>query len=381
MGYFLPVAVALRERGHDVHFVVTQTGQAARLLVKAQFSWMQAPTSAEQPTQNGHPPLSYADIMLRFGYHNCDDLNGLVTGWREIFKLTQTDLLIADHSPTALLAARSLTLPSMLYGSGFFIPPKQTPLPNMRPWIAIPDNKLAAIEAIVLNNINQVLTLHGQPSLLVLAELFEVAEDTILSFPELDHYPHRGPAKYWGVIPGAGHGVIPEWPAMPGQRVFAYLRPEVRHLEATLIALQELGLPTVVYCPGLTEDIKERFSAPFIHFSVSMLDMATITREADAVVSYAAYASTVSFLLSGKPTLMLPFHLEQFLFARRVEQMGAGLLVDPEQPATDLLQKLRRVLFDPLFAGNAQAFARKYAAFPQEVVVANLVRRIEELCA
>jgi hypothetical protein len=39
------------------------------------------------------------------------------------------------------------------------------------------------------------------------------------------------------------------------------------------------------------------------------------------------------------------------------------------------------VVFDPFFAGNAQAFARKYAAFPQAVVIANLVRRIEELAA
>jgi hypothetical protein len=67
--------------------------------------------------------------------------------------------------------------------------------------------------------------------------------------------------------------------------------------------------------------------------------------------------------------------------ARRVEQLGAGLLMDPEKPASDLPQKLQQVVFDPFFAGNAQAFARKYAAFPQEVVVANLVRRIEEICS
>ena len=53
----------------------------------------------------------------------------------------------------------------MLYGSGFFVPPKQTPLPNMRPWVAIHPEMLSAIEAEVLKNINQVMRLHAQPPL------------------------------------------------------------------------------------------------------------------------------------------------------------------------------------------------------------------------
>ncbi len=380
LGYFLPVAIELRRRGHEVRFVVTQTGQAARLLSRFDFSWFQAPTRPEQAGLASHPPLSYADIMWRFGYHDRDDLNGLVTAWREILKLANTDLLIADHSPTALLAARTLQLPVMLYGSGFFIPPRQTPLPNMRPWLPISDMQLRDIEGKVLSSLNHILAIHGCPRLNALSELFDVAEDTILSFPELDHYEQRGPAKYWGAIPSAGTGARPEWPDLPGPRIFAYLRPEISHLTPLLEALHVLRLPTLAYCPGIEQDILLRNAAPHLHFSAEMLDMQTLATEAHVIVSYAAYASVLSFLLAGKPAFSLPFHLEQFLFARRIEEMGAGLLVDPEKPADDLAKKLQRVIFDPFFVGNAQAFARKYAAFSQEVVINNLVRRIEELC-
>jgi len=38
-------------------------------------------------------------------------------------------------------------------------------------------------------------------------------------------------------------------------------------------------------------------------------------------------------------------------------------------------------LFEPEFSLNAQAFARKYASFPQDTVIANLIRRIEEIAA
>ena len=83
----------------------------------------------------------------------------------------------------------------------------------------------------------------------------------------------------------------------------------------------------------------------------------------------------------GKPLLLLPGQLEQFMLARRVEEMGAGLMVNPEQPPVDLELKLRRVLYDADFALNAQAFARKYSNFPQGTVIAHLVRRIEEIAA
>jgi hypothetical protein len=70
-----------------------------------------------------------------------------------------------------------------------------------------------------------------KPQLDSLARLFQVAEDSLLSFPELDHYPARGPARYWGMLPAA----VAEdstWPAAPGPRVFSYLRPETPHVEA-----------------------------------------------------------------------------------------------------------------------------------------------------
>lgn len=381
LGYFLPVAIELRQRGHEVRFVVTQTGQAARLLSRFDFSWFQAPTRAEQVGVAAHPPLSYADIMLRFGYHDRDDLNGLVTAWREILKLARTDLLIADHSPTALLAARTLQLPTMLYGSGFFIPPRQTPLPNMRPWMPLPEQQLWNIESKVLDTVNHILATHRRPRLDRLSALFEVEEDAILSFPELDHYECRGDARYWGVIPSAGAGVQPQWPDVPGPRIFAYLRPEVVHLLPLLEALYLLRLPTVAYCPGIDQNLLQRHAALHLHFSTEMLDMRSLTAEAHVIVSYAAYASVLSFLLAGKPAFSLPFHLEQYLFARRIEMLGAGLLMDPEKPPVDLALKLQRVVQDAFFARNAQAFARKYAAFSQKTVVGNIVRRIEELSA
>jgi UDP:flavonoid glycosyltransferase YjiC (YdhE family) len=76
---------------------------------------------------------------------------------------------------------------------------------------------------------------------------------------------------------------------------------------------------------------------------------------------------------------MLPGHLEQFMLARRVEEMGAGRLVNPEQPPGDLRAALADLIDNPVWRGNARAFAAKYAAFDQQAVTGNLVRRIAEM--
>lgn len=379
VGAFLPLARALRQRGHDVRWAVAHTGPAARLLARQGFTWLQAPTCQETPRAG--PPLSYNDILLRFGYANGEDLLGLVVAWRELLRSTGAQAVLADHAPTAILAARTLGIPVVLFCFGFFAPPRQRPLPNMRPWIALQPGRLDALENEALAGINAVLAHFGQPPLGAVAQLFDVAEDTLLGFPELDHYADRGPARYWGNLPDAGVGDAPAWPALPGKRIFGYLRTGTRHHEAALAALHALGQPTVVFFPDAPPALLERYAAPHLVFSATPLDLAQTACEADAAITYASMSTATSLLLKGKPLLLLPGHLEQFLLARRIEEMGAGLMVNPEQPPADLELKLRRLLLEPDFTLNAQAFAHKYSNFPQDTVITHLVRRIEEIAA
>jgi UDP:flavonoid glycosyltransferase YjiC (YdhE family) len=376
IGTFLPIARELRAHGNTVHWVVTHPHQAARLLPKAGFDWLQAPTITEQRREG--PPLSYADILLRFGYADSNNLLGLVVAWRELLRLTGAKVVLADHSPTAILAARTLDIPVMLFGSGFFAPPPVHPTPNMRPWSPVPIEHLLAMDRVVLTSINDVLEGCRKPGLDSLARLFQVAEDSILSFPELDHYPTRGQARYWGMLPAAV-AADSTWPAAPGPRVFSYLRPETPHLEAALQALHGLQGSVLIYAPGLPAELMQRYTAPHVAFSTVPVDLNKVAQQADAGLTYASPAATVAFLMAGKPVLMMPGHLEQFLFAKRVEEMGAGLLQNPEQPPQNLAAMLRQVLTDPGIRANAGAFATKYANFDQNAVMTHIVARIEEL--
>lgn len=377
VGAFMPLARALRDAGHEVHWVVCQPAVVGDFLASEGFTWLAAPTLPEQPRQG--PPLTYADILLRFGYANSQNLFGLVGGWREAMRLTGAQLVMADHSPTSVLAARTLELPVMLFSNGFTVPPRHSPLPNMRPWQAIAEQIIVDLDQAALANVNTVLSRFNTPPLPYLANLFDVAEETMITFPELDHYPDRGQARYWGSLPSAGGGQAVVWPALGSKRLFAYLRPENPHHEAALAALHSLGQATAIYFPGMTPELALRYSAPHLRFLDQPADLDQMAREADVAITYASLATTTAFLLAGKPLLMFPGHLEQFMVARRVVDMGAGLLVNPEEPPGDLRAALTALLDNPNFRTNAQAFARKYAAFDQQAVIGNLVRRVNEL--
>lgn len=378
VGPFLPLARALRAAGHSVRLAVASTSSAAQLLDHEEFAWLQAPRCPERIRPE--PPLTYADILRRWGYADAGTLLGLTVAWRELMRLAGAQLVLADHAPTALLAARTLGLKAMHFSTTFAVPPRRAPTPAMRPWMPLPDEQAAGIERPVLDSVNRVLQRFGRPPLAALWQLFDVDETALLGFEELDHYPERGPARYWGCL-DLGDGTPVRWPEVPGRRVFAYLRTASPHHEAALTALAAREQPTVVFFPDAPRGLAERHARPHLSFAHARPDLGAVVQKADAAVSYGSFTTTIRFLLAGKPLLLLPGNLEQYLLAKRVEQLGAGYAVHPEHPPGDLGGRLHRLLEDPLPAERAREFARRHAGRSQEAVLRDLLRRIGELLA
>ena len=129
---FLPFARELRKRGHEVVMAVRELHHASRMLEDNNIPVMQAPLWL--PTLQGlpDPPLNYAEILLRYGYHDPAGLAGVVSAWRAMLMLFRADVIIASHAPTALFAARSMGLTAAALGTGFSIPPRLNPTPNLR---------------------------------------------------------------------------------------------------------------------------------------------------------------------------------------------------------------------------------------------------------
>jgi hypothetical protein len=159
----LPLAQTLVSHGHEVTLCVREL-HAIKAEQLAAFRFLQSPVMLASINGLPEPPLNYAEILLRFGYLNSDLLLGLVAAWRSLLTLLDADIVVSSHSPTTMLAARTMALPVITVGSGFCVPPRVNPTPNMRPWMPVPAQRLVEADKIVTEAINKVLEHYSQPA-------------------------------------------------------------------------------------------------------------------------------------------------------------------------------------------------------------------------
>jgi UDP:flavonoid glycosyltransferase YjiC (YdhE family) len=376
----LPFAKKLRQRGHEVVLVLRELQNVSRLSGD-ELPVLQAPLWIYPPTGLSEPPLNYSEILMRYGYLDAEGLAGLVSAWRSLFSLHGSDMIVADHSPTALLAARSMGLPATTLGSGFYFPPRQTPMLNMRPWLNVPRERLEHSDAAILKTMNTVLAAYKAKPLEAVNELFENEENFLCTIAELDHYPQREPVKYWGACYNLEMGQEIAWPDGAGKRVFAYLDPQNRDFSKVLEALTVPGHRAIVCAPGIPDNLRRQFESPRMIISTKPFKLIKLMKDCDLAIGNAGHAMTAGMLMAGVPLLLLPTHLERFLLATRIAALGAGVAVNPEAPSPDFTVVIRNLLDAPAYRENARLFAGKYAGFNQDEQQDHIVARIEAIAA
>ena len=349
--------------------------------ILATFNFVQSPVMLAGMNGLPEPPLSYAEILLRFGYLNEELLHGLIAAWRSILKLLNANVIVASHAPTAMLAARTLDIPVITVGSGFCVPPRVNPVPNMRPWMPVPTERLAEADRIVTKSINTILEHYARPPLGFLAELFDVQANLLCTFPEFDHYQPRIPelqrGMYVGPIIETRQGEPLAWPDGIGKKVLVYLRPETRDWEAIMHALADTGCRVIAAIPGISESQKNRMESQRCRVYGHGVHLASLLPECDLAINYAGHGYISAVMAAGVPMLCVTMHLEQFLLAQRVSQMGAGVCINPDAPPPDYRQLIPSVLANAALKENAQQFSEKYRQFDQAAQMQSITNLIE----
>ena len=116
----------------------------------------------------------------------------MIMGWKNILQVFAPDLAVFDHSQTANLGSRSISMKRAFFGTGFCAPPQMSPMPTIRPWLEAPLQRFQSSENRALQAINPVLERIDAPVLEKLMNLFDCDENFLTTFPELDHYQERG---------------------------------------------------------------------------------------------------------------------------------------------------------------------------------------------
>jgi UDP:flavonoid glycosyltransferase YjiC (YdhE family) len=371
----LPIAEGLRKRGHHVAFVVRDTRTAAELIGPAGFPYVQAPL-VRQRTRLAKPPANYAEILLGEGYADVMGLLGMVQAWCGLLAMHNSEVLLADHAPTALLAARISGIPHLTIGNGFAIPPDVSPLPSIRPWEQISDARLAHAGKTVDAAIREVSVKLGYCGISGLRELFG-PHDLLDTFAELDHYGERPGARYIGPIFSLADAQRVVWQEATGKKIVAYLRPDVPGFSALMAALRDLDAEVLCVVPGLRPEQARRLAGRRLRIALKPVALGVLLDRADIAISYGGGGMMSYSLLSGVPLLLVPQYIEQYLAVKRVEVLHAGVVVGDGRSKEAFVDALVLLLGDDRYAACARQFAEKYADFTPQAAVECAVAVIE----
>jgi UDP:flavonoid glycosyltransferase YjiC (YdhE family) len=103
-----------------------------------------------------------------------------------------------------------------------------------------------------------------------------------------------------------------------------------------------------------------------------------LMRACDLAISQAGELST-SVLMLGVPSLLLPGHYEQYLTARRLEQLGSAAWLGVRARPGDVAHAMGLVLGNPRFADAARRYAKRYPGFSPAEQRRRIVARIEQI--
>jgi hypothetical protein len=372
-----PITAGLADRGHDVIVVSRNVPLCHHHLARPGVTILPAPVLPIS-RRRVRMPCTFADVLHDCGFAELSNLEAVVWSWRHLFNLLRPDVLLADHSPAALLASRGMEFTKAVLGTGFLCPPDVTPLPSLRsrrpdpPWIA-------DVELLVLRNMNAALLSLDAAPFSHVAELYaSVDRQYLLTLAELDHYPNRLHARYWRPISAIG-GESPHWPIDSRPKLFLYLKAHPTTL-AILRALAKRELSTVCCWIDAPRDVRAEFDNTTIYLDAQPVDIHLACQQSDLAVLNGGHGATCEFLLAGKPLLILPQSLEQQVTGERVAQYGMGLMGSLRRP-DQVLPAIDRLLGEPSFRTSAERISGKYVEEDPLHAISRLLDDIETMCA
>jgi len=365
------VADAQRALGREMLFVVCDLDAAQKLLAPQGYAYVAAPRLKCKPSNE--LMLSYVQLLLAVGYADQLALQVALGNWLHLFNEYQPDLIIADHSPTALLANHITKIPAIQLGSGFEIPPLDH-WPEMLPFNSQQKLQLQDSEQQLLVNMNRALIVHGGLAMQSVTELFKNCHQLLTTFAELDHYPYRNHMNYIGPIYSVSSGSEILWTDTLQKKVFAYVWSGLPGLNHLMLALAELDIEVIAVIPELSNEALLLFSQPNIRIYRETINLSALLDNADLLITHSGFGTVSAFLKQGVPVMIIPDTLEQFLVGQNVEVLGVGLVMGSRRSQDSFKQTISQLLHLGLntlssFQEAASQFAARYRNCDQVIPI------------
>lgn len=357
----------LEAHGHQTIYAVRDLPKAQRRGGARSLRLYQAPFAFD-PWRSQTPSVNFADVLLNCGYADADGLRGLINGWLGLFRSLNVDLVVAEHAPTAILAARIAGLPSVALGIGFQVPPPSQPTPSIQPWREVPLLDLDRADSCALTTINAVLRWFGATPLRCVAELFDLPEVFLCTFPEVDHYDRPLGTAYYGNQPCAAGATSESWASMAPPRLVAYLSASHPGCSAIVEALAASALPALVYIgdgsAGMSSIAWQSGAPPpRVEVAAEPINLRWALPRANAVLCHGGTGTIVPALLAGLPIIAVPMHVEQGMVSLRLARRNFGVAVFGRELEPAIPRAIAHALASTQIAAAVNSFANRYRGF------------------
>jgi len=372
----LPIEVAI-QLGHEVYLAARQLDRIVSVLGDLPITCLQAPfkQNAQAADQSAVP--SYTHLMARQCFSGVDELESYLRAWRSLFDLVGPALAVFEHSPTALIAARSYGFKKILVGNGFAIPPlPPEPSAAFAPFITTPRTPevmegLRADDCVLLTVVIRALARLDSAPLSALCEIYAQADaQFLMTLPVLDHFGQRAGQRYLGVEPLKAR-TAPQWPPGAGPKVFGYLIT-FPSLERLLQDLRSAQVCALLHVRGLSPALRDAYSGAHMKFTDQLMDLSAVAGQAAWVVNHGNHSTLAWFVRAGIPQLLIPLHQEHLFAAMNLVAQGGAVMAYQDQGG--FAKEVAVLNSDPAI-GRCAAQVQAQCPAPESLDAAGFIRQ------
>ena len=328
-GLFSSEAALARLEHIDELLLWSERIHSAPLLLRQTDEQLLGPSASEaRPEKPGTPArfaYGLANWLGRRGFRDRDLLRIRIRWWRKKIEETRADLVVADYAPNAILAARSLGVPTLVTGTALSVPPAHL---ERLPVFFRSDDAVLLDEKRTVEVINDVLSPLGLEPLQHLAGLYDCTLQMPRGVSVLDPYAkwRTGPR----VLP---LDRLPPRSEGTGSEVFIYFSTEELEDPEIWKAMTMLPLTARLVAPGLSSEAAARLAQANSRITIEteLLGHTSIVERARLIVCAGQAGMTTLGLLAGVPMVLLPLHAEQALNAQNAVTTGTCRALLPRQ--------------------------------------------------
>ncbi|MAK61101.1 MAG: hypothetical protein CMK09_09010 [Ponticaulis sp.] len=355
LGHIRPLKLLgykLADAGFDLVFACRDPVLAGKELHSSLGRVIAAPFQPRPRTGLGQI-RNYASLLQIQGYAEENELLPLVRAWKALIDLVDPALIIADHSPSAILAARG-SVPVVQVGNGFLTPPPNSRrFPDLQ-WTDA-DVLAPAADGKILQTVNRVLSHFEGESLTTLPEMMNTAGQCVFCLPELDPYRPLRQTPVLGPLEP-----VPRLMLYPADlRVFAYLSSDYAAFDTVTKILSHANFDRNVFVRGLSDAHAHLLENSGLPLSQTAPPLTETLPAASLVIHHGGIATTQACLFAGRPQIILPQHNEARHTAAIMQEMGVAVSLE-RKDAHKLPEVFARYQSDRDWREAAMAQARTF---------------------